>query len=139
RDGRAVAWVRLPPAPPPPSPRQIAWTSVVFPVPSSPESPITAGAASSRPSASPNRLSASADRRIGRAGGIAVGPQLEDLIPQHGSQLEVEVFGGGLHLTLEQLDERIALFGVGGAMEGRCSRLCGLRRRHPLPPTPLDL
>src|SRR3989441_13277840 len=89
---------------------------------SSPESPITAGAASSRPSASPNRLSASADRRIGRADGIAVGPQLEDLIPQHGGELEVELFGGGLHLTLEQLDERIALCGVGGAMEGRFRR-----------------
>src|SRR6266550_6073953 len=91
---------------------------------------MTAGAASSRPSVSPNRLSASAERRMGGAFGIAVGPELEDLIPQHGGHLEVELFGGGLHLALEQLDERLALFGVGGAMDARLGGLDGLRVRE---------
>src|ERR1700704_3525127 len=106
----------------------MACTSVVFPVPSSPESPITVGATSSRPSASPNWLSASADRRM--AYGVAVGPELEDLVAQDGGQLEIELFGGGLHLALEQFDERVALGGVGRTMECRLGGLGGLRVRE---------
>src|SRR5437879_13896604 len=112
------------------SPRQIAWTNVVLPVPSSPDNPTTAGGASSRPSASPNRLRASAERRMGGADGVAVGPELEDLIAQHRGQLEIEIFGRGLHLALEQLDEGIALFGVRGPVEPGRGGLGGLRVRH---------
>src|SRR5207302_5044398 len=101
-------YVRTGASPRAPHPRQIAWTNVVLPVPSSPDNPTTTGAASSRPSASPNRLRASAERRMGGADGVAVGPKLEDLIAQHRGQLEVEIFGRGLHLALEQLDEGIA-------------------------------
>src|SRR2546427_472288 len=72
---------------------------VVLPVPSSPDSPITAGAFSERPSSSPNRLSSLADRRIG---GGAGGLELEELVAQHRRQLEVELFGGGLHLRSEE-------------------------------------
>src|SRR5437763_7821502 len=91
---------------------------------------MTAGAASSRPSVSPNRLSASAERRMGGAYGIAVGPELEDLIPQHRGQLEVELFGGGLHLALEQPDEGLALFGIDGAVDARLRGLGGLGIRE---------
>src|SRR2546429_4089821 len=94
----------------------MACTSVVLPEPSSPESPITAGAASPRPSSSPNRLSASADRRMGRR--VSFGPELEDLVAQQRRQLEVELLGGRLHLTLEQLDQRVALLGVGRPRRG---------------------
>src|SRR2546430_9738481 len=41
--------------------------------------------------------------RMGGADGVAVGPELEDLIAQHRGQLEIEIFGRGLHLALEQL------------------------------------
>src|SRR2546430_6868155 len=86
-----------------PSTSQIAWTRVVFPVPSSPESPMTAGPARSRPSASPNRWSASADRRI--TAGVGLGPELEDLVAQQSGELEVELFGGGLHRSEEHTSE----------------------------------
>src|SRR3989454_1773980 len=85
----------------------MAWTRLVFPVPSSPDSPITAGARSWRPRSSPNRLSSLAERRIGL--------ELQELIAQHGRQLEIELLGGGLHLLLQHPDEGLALAGVGGA------------------------
>src|SRR5437667_10902466 len=74
----------------------MAWTSVVFPVPSSPDSPMTAGAWSWRPRSSPNRLSSLAERRID--GGL----ELQELIAQHRCQLEIERFGGGLHRSEER-------------------------------------
>src|SRR5437867_11526661 len=85
----------------------MAWTSAVFPVPSSPDSPITAGARSWRPRSSPNRLSSLAERRIGL--------ELQELIAQHGRQLETELHSPGLHLLLKQADERFALARVDGA------------------------
>src|SRR6185437_13057314 len=91
-------------------PRQIAWTRVVFPAPSSPENPRTAGAWSVRPSSSPNRLSSSAVRRT--APGIALRLQVEDLVAEQSRGFEVELFGGRLHLGFEQSDERLALAGV---------------------------
>src|SRR5438034_8978342 len=93
---------------------------VVWPVPSSPDSPITAGAFSERPSSSPNRLSSLADRRIG---GGAAGLELEELVAQHRRQLEVELFGGGLHLLLQHADERLTLGGVGRPADGARPRL----------------
>src|SRR2546425_2264178 len=65
----------------------MAWTSVVFPVPSSPDSPITAGARSARPNSSPNRLSSSSRHRM--ADRVPLGLELENLIAQHRRQLEV--------------------------------------------------
>src|SRR5207247_806283 len=97
-------------------------------VPSSPESPMTAAPARSRPSASPNRWSSSADRRM--TTGVGLGPELEDLVAQQGGELEVELFGGGLHLALEQRNERIALLRVGGARPG------WRRATHPADPAP---
>src|SRR5213595_3417162 len=78
----------------------MAWTSVVFPVPNSPDNPITAGARSWAPRSSPNRLSSLAERRIG--GGL----ELQELIAQHGRQLEIELLGRGLHLLLQHPDQR---------------------------------
>src|SRR6476661_88082 len=95
----------------------MAWTSAVFPVPISPDRPITAGAVISAPSASPNRLSSSAERRIGL--------ELENLVAQHCRQLEVEFFGGGLHLLLQQANERVPLLGVGGPADRGVRRLGG--------------
>src|SRR5439155_27292445 len=89
----------------------MAWTSVVFPVPSSPDNPITAGARSLAPRSSPNRLSSLAERRIG--GGL----ELQELIAQHRRQLEIELFGGGLRLLGEDADEGRALARVGGTAE----------------------
>src|SRR2546430_8281432 len=85
----------------------MAWISVVFPVPSSPDNPMTAGARSWRPRSSPNRLSSLAERRIGL--------ELQELIAQHRRQLEIELLGGGLHLLLQHADEGLALAGVGAA------------------------
>src|SRR5437879_12907293 len=99
------------------SPRQIAWTNVVLPVPSSPDNPTTAGGASSRPSASPNRLRASAERRMGGADGVAVGPELEELIAQHRGQLEIQSFGRGWHLAPGQLDDGDARLRVPGRVD----------------------
>src|SRR5437879_9689688 len=93
----------------------MAWTRVVFPVPSSPDNPITAGARSWRPRASPNRLSSLAERRIGL--------ELQELIAQHRRQLEIELLGGGLHLLLQHADESLALAGVGGAADLAGTRL----------------
>src|SRR2546426_4316377 len=42
--------------------------------------------------------------RMGRR--VSFGPELEDLVAQQRRQLEVELLGGRLHLTLEQLDQR---------------------------------
>src|SRR2546425_3896207 len=77
-----------------PRPRQIACTRVVLPEPSSPESPITAGAARSRPSSSPNRLRSFARRRMVRR--IPFGLELEELVAQHRGELEVQLLGRGL-------------------------------------------
>src|SRR5213075_3294026 len=88
----------------------MAWTSVVLPVPSSPDSPITTGARSWAPTSSPNRLSSLADRRICRL-------EFEELIAQDGRQFEVELFGGGLHLLLEHPNQRVALARVGGPLD----------------------
>src|SRR5467141_3190737 len=96
----------------------MAWTSVVFPVPRSPDNPITAGARSWRPRSSPNRLSSLAERRIGL--------ELQELIAQHRRQLEIELLGGGLHLLLQHADEGLALAGIGGAAD-----LAGTRLRNP--------
>src|SRR5258706_12490245 len=87
----------------------MACTSVVFPVPSSPDNPITAGARSWRPRSSPNRLSSLAERRIGL--------ELQELIAQHRRQLEIELLGSGLHLLLQHTDEGLALAGVGWAAD----------------------
>src|SRR6266487_3525462 len=76
----------------------MAWTRVVFPVPISPDKPITTGAVRRAPTPSPNRLSSSAERRIGF--------QLEDLVAQHRRQLEIELLRGRLHLLLQQPDGR---------------------------------
>src|SRR6266487_6923428 len=89
----------------------MAWTSVVFPVPSSPDNPMTAGAVSWAPSASPNRLSSLADRRIGL--------ELQELIAQHRRQLEIQLFRRRLHLLLQHTDERLALALVGRPVDGR--------------------
>src|SRR6185503_14730100 len=97
----------------------MAWTSVVFPVPISPDRPITVGAVSRAPSPSPNRLSSSAERRISF--------QLEDLVAEHGRELEIEIFGGGLHLLLQQPDERLTFLGVGRAAHPLLGGLCGAR------------
>src|SRR5260221_5745643 len=97
----------------------MAWTSVVFPLPISPDRPITTGAVSRAPTSSPNRLSSSAERRIGL--------QLEDLVSQHCRQLEIELLRGRLHLLLQQPDERVALLGVGGAPDAGVRALCGAR------------
>src|SRR2546430_13204549 len=91
--------------------------SVVLPVPSSPDSPITFGAWSDRPSSSPNWLSSLADRRIGGKRG-ASGLELEELVAQEGRQLEVELFGGRLHLLLQHANEGFALGVVGRPPEG---------------------
>src|SRR5690242_9346540 len=104
-----------------PSPRQIAWIRVVFPEPSSPENPHTAGAASAPPRDSPNALRSSALRRTALP--VSFGAQIEDLVAQHGGELEVELLGGRLHLALEQLDQRLALLGVGGELGGRAGVL----------------
>src|SRR5438445_6179148 len=95
----------------------MAWTRVVFPVPSSPDNPMTAGAWSWRPRSSPNRLSSLAERRIG--GGL----ELQELIAQHRRQLEIELFGGGLHLLLEHADEGLALSRVRATAERHRPRL----------------
>src|SRR5882762_2543895 len=87
----------------------MACTSVVFPVPSSPDNPITAGARSWRPRSSPNRLSSLAERRIGL--------ELQELIAQHRRQLEIEFLRGGLHLLLQHADEGLALACIGGAAD----------------------
>src|SRR2546428_14000757 len=94
----------------------MAWTSVVFPVPSSPDSPITAGARSARPNSSPNRLSSSSRHRM--ADRVPLGLELENLIAHHRRQLEVEFLRRRLHLLLEQADEGLPLLRVGGAGEG---------------------
>src|SRR5438034_1144484 len=112
-----------------PTPRQIACTSVVFPVPSSPESPITAGARSARPSSSPNRLSSCSRHRM--ADRVSLGLELENLIAQHRRELEVELLGRRLHLLLEQADEGLPLVHVGGAMQRGGRRLGRLRIGHP--------
>src|SRR2546430_17295678 len=91
----------------------MAWTSVVFPVPSSPDSPITAGARSARPNSSPNRLSSSSRHRM--ADRVPLGLELENLIAHHRRQLEVELLRRRLHLLLEQADEGLPLLRVGGA------------------------
>src|SRR5213080_1158082 len=85
----------------------MACTRVVLPDPSSPDSPITTGAARLRPSSSPNRFSSSARSRIVHH--IPFGLELEELIAQHCRELEVELLCGGLHLLLEQPDERLPL------------------------------
>src|SRR2546426_11946579 len=54
--------------------------------------------------------------RMGRR--VSFGPELEDLVAQQRRQLEVELLGGRLHLTLEQLDQRVALLGVGRPRRG---------------------
>src|SRR3989442_10840580 len=87
----------------------MAWTRVVFPVPSSPDNPMTAGAWSGRPRSSPNRVSSLGERRIGL--------ELQELIAQHRRQLEIELLGGGLHLLLQHADQGVALAGVGGAAD----------------------
>src|SRR3989475_13335328 len=99
----------------------MAWTSVVFPVPSSPDSPITAGARRARPSPSPNRLSSSSRHRM--ADRVPLGLELENLIAQHRRQLEVELLGRRLHLLLEQTDEGLPLPRVGGPLQGGGRRL----------------
>src|SRR6266571_5024651 len=86
----------------------MAWTRVVLPVPISPDKPITTGAVRRAPRSSPNRLSSSAERRIGF--------QLENLVAQHRRELEIELLRGRLHLLLEQPDERLPLFGVGRSL-----------------------
>src|SRR5207253_6435306 len=96
----------------------MAWTRVVFPVPSSPDSPITAGARSWRPRSSPNRLSSLAERRIGL--------ELQELIAQDRRLLEIELLSRGLHLLLQHADESFALARVGGAAD-----LPGPGLRHP--------
>src|SRR2546428_8395198 len=97
----------------------MAWTSVVFPVPSSPDSPITAGARSARPNSSPNRLSSSSRHRM--ADRVPLGLELENLIAQHRRQLEVELLRRRLHLLLEQADDGLPLLRVGGAVQrGGC-------------------
>src|SRR5437773_9491327 len=112
-----------------PKPRQIACTRVVLPDPSSPENPMTAGGARPRPSASPNRLRSSARRRMLHR--ISLGFELEQLVAQYGRELEVQLFGGGLHLLLEHADQRFPLPSVRGARQRRAGRLGGLRVRHP--------
>src|SRR3989441_5733716 len=106
----------------------MAWTSVVFPVRSSPASPITAGARSARPNSSPNRLSSSSRHRM--ADRVPLGLELENLIAQHRRQLEVEFLRRRLHLLLEQADERLPLLRVGGAMQRGGCRLRRLRVGH---------
>src|SRR6266478_8252359 len=93
----------------------MAWISVVFPVPSSPDNPMTAGARSWRPRSSPNRLSSLAERRIGL--------ELQELIAQHRRELEIELLGGGLHLLLQHADEGVALAGIGRAADLPGTRL----------------
>src|SRR5213592_4280474 len=61
---------------------------------------MTAGGARPRPNSSPNRLSSSARRRMVHR--IPFGLELEELVAQHRGQLEVQLFGRGLHLRLEQ-------------------------------------
>src|SRR5690349_7908176 len=107
----------------------MAWTRVVLPVPSSPESPTTAGARRSRPSASPNRLSSSADRRM--TDRVPVGPELEDLVAQHRGELEIELLRGGLHLALEQPNESLSLLRIGGPVHPAVGRLGRLGVREP--------
>src|SRR5690242_11528596 len=97
--------------------------SVVFPVPRSPEKPITAGARRPRPSSSPNRLSSAALRRT--ANRISFHPEFEDLIAQQRRHLEVELLGRRLHLALEQFDQGLALLGVGGPRHALLVRLAG--------------
>src|SRR5207302_3020247 len=50
----------------------------------------------------------------------------QELIAQHRCQLEIELFGGGLHLLLQHADEGLALAGIGGAAD-----LPGARFRDP--------
>src|SRR5256885_16858439 len=95
----------------------MACTRVVLPDPSSPDSPITTGAARLRPSSSPNRFSSSARSRIVHH--IPFGLELEELIAQHCCELEVELLCGGLHLLFEQPDERLPLARVRRAAERR--------------------
>src|SRR5258708_27943349 len=95
----------------------MAWMSVVFPVPKSPENPTTAGAWRPRPNSSPNRLSSAALRRT--ANGVSFRPEVEDLVAEHRRRFEIELLRIGLHLALEQLDRRLAL-------------LCDRRPRHAL-------
>src|SRR3989441_10575639 len=93
----------------------MAWTRVVFPVPSSPDNPMTAGAWSWRPRSSPNRVSSLAERRIGL--------ELQELIAQHRRQLEIELLSRDLHLLLQHADESFALAGVSGAPDLAGTRL----------------
>src|SRR2546427_12429886 len=106
----------------------MAWTSVVFPVPSSPDSPITAGARSARPNSSPNRLSSSSRHRM--ADRVPLGLELENLIAHHRRQLEVEFLRRRLHLLLEQADEGLPLLRVGGAGPGAGGPPCRPPVRH---------
>src|SRR5438445_2950508 len=39
---------------------------------------------------------------------ISLSLELEELVPQHRRELEVQLFGGGLHLLLEQPDQRFS-------------------------------
>src|SRR5690348_18510951 len=72
------------------------------------------GARSSRPRASPNRLSSSARSRM--APGVLLRAKVEDLVAEQRGELEIELLGGRLHLRLEQPDQRFALLGVRGAL-----------------------
>src|SRR2546430_8312966 len=90
---------------------------------------MTAGGDRLRPSSSPNRLSSSARRRMLHR--ISLSLELEELVPQHRRELEVQLFGGGLHLLLEQPDQRFSFPRVRGAPERRTRRLGGLRVRNP--------
>src|SRR2546422_8149816 len=107
----------------------MAWTGLVFAVPSSPDSPITAGARSARPNSSPNRLSSSSRHRM--ADRVPLGLELENLIAQHRRQLEVELLGRRLHLLLEQADEGLPLVRVGGTLQRGGRRFRRLRVSHP--------
>src|SRR5438034_4460384 len=86
---------------------------------------MTAGGDRLRPSSSPNRLSSSARRRMLHR--ISLSLELEELVPQHRRELEVQLFGGGLHLLLEQPDQRFSFPRVRGVPERRTRRLGGLR------------
>src|SRR5437763_16995229 len=82
---------------------------------------MTAGGARPRPNSSPNRLSSSARRRMVHR--IPFGLELEELVAQHRGQLEVQLFGRGLHLRLEQPDERLPLARVRWAPQHGTHRL----------------
>src|SRR5512147_214328 len=108
----------------------MAWISVVFPDPRSPEKPMIAGARSSRPKRSPNWLSSSTCSRTPTSPWLELRLQLEQLIPQQRSQLEVECFGGGLHLRFEQPDHRVPLGGIGRAPHWRLRHPTAAGIRH---------